>query len=266
MNLLTLILFMTQMSLGYIPSADFIIKKTVKNHGIGLYLISQEVVLQRREESLSVQEEWLIKDGRTMRLKVKTPKISILYKNNQKSWFENGKVQRRSLPSKFLEPFFHIRRSKPFYELLFFHRIVSPDIYKYRPQVHSLKDIKYPSNPYLKLKMIDDQIIFQFMNPYKNNPQRPLIWISQDNFDLLKIRLSSETEISAQDYQGFSGNLRFPRVRTYSWKNAKATARILSIDKVSRKKRATLNTDSIKQNPTLPVTNTLLKEFYSQFR
>lgn len=267
MSFLTSLFFIAQIALGYIPSADFIIKKTINNNGTGFYLISQEIVLQKGQESLSVQEEWLIKNGQTMRLKVKAPAMYIIYQDNRKTWFENGKIQRTSMPSGFFESFFHTRNSKIFYELLFFHRIIAPDIYKYRPKIYNLKKTEYPSNPYVKLKMVnDDQIVFQLADPHQNSPQRPLLWISQENFDPLKIRSSSEIEINADNYQTFTGNLRFPRTRTYLWKNAKATARILSVNKVSRKRKKDLDLDSAKQHPTSPIANALLKEFYSQFR
>lgn len=266
MSFLTSVLFMSQIALGYIPSADFIIKKTVNNNGTGFYLISQEIVLQRGQDSLSVQEEWLIKDGQTMRLKVKAPAMYIIYQDHRKTWFEDGKIQRTSMPSGFFESFFHTRSSKTFYELLFSHRIIAPDIYKYRPKIYNLKKTEYPPNPYVKLKMVDDQIVFQLADPRHNSPKRPLLWISQEDFDPLKIRPSSGVEINAHNYQTFTGNLRFPRVRTYLWKNAKATARILSVNKVSRKRKKDLDLDSAKQHPTSPIANALLKEFYSQFR
>jgi len=83
--LLITFIFIGISSFAYIPSADFIFSKIVKNAGTGIYQVKQEVTFPTATRNITVTETWWIQSDDLMFMKAEGPLFNqyFLYKKGK---------------------------------------------------------------------------------------------------------------------------------------------------------------------------------------
>jgi hypothetical protein len=99
----------------------------------------------------------------------------------------------------------------------------------------------------------------------------PGMWIEQDQFVVRKLRLPTQVEMSANNYNQFAKGLSFPKSRTIRWGNHTVTIRTLSVSARPATVANMLQPTSLDRNMNweglraLPAKD-IVTEFYTRFR
>ena len=107
--------------------------------------------------------------------------------------------------------------------------------------------------------------------PVDQEAGSPGIWIQQDEFVVRKLRLPSQVEMSANNYNNFARNLSYPRSRTIRWGNNTVTIRLISASARPQTAVALFQPSSLDANLKWDGINSLatkdvITEFYTRFR
>ena len=207
---------------AYIPSADFIFLKVVKNAGSGVYQVKQEVNFPTATRNITVTETWWIHNDDLMFLKAEGPLFTqyFLYKNGKKYFFgANGGLQSTSIPPDFHEGLFFKRNSQDLKDSLIARKIMPAQTLKKRPLIRTAKDTKdvaQVNEPYLKLARLGGTV--SYVLGYAAHEEGAAgIWIEQDHFTIKKLKLSSKAEMSADSFAELSKSLMYPKSQKISW-------------------------------------------------
>jgi hypothetical protein len=211
-------------SFAFLPSADFIFSKVVKNAGTGVYLVKQEVTFPTAQRNITVTETWWIQNDDLMFLKAEGPLFTqyFLYKKGRRySFNSNGQVQASSIPADFHEGLFFKRSSQDLKESLVSRKLLPAQTFRKRPMIKTSKDVAdlaAINEPYLKLSRLNGTINY-LMGYAAAEEGAPGIWIEQDRFAIKKIKLPSKSEMTADSFSELSRNLVYPKSQKISWDN-----------------------------------------------
>lgn len=214
-----------------------ILQKTAENSGSGIYAIDQEVQFSNGEETLSLKETWLIDSDRNMRLTVtggkelqNSFKLQFLYTGGQKLSLVNSSRKAEKIPEDFLEKYLNFRSADVFANTLVQMKIIPLNATQKKPAPKTIQDLKYEPEPWVRLSRTGGTITYAMGTP--SSPEQETgsagIWIEQDQFVVRKLRLPSQVEMSANNYNQFSKGLFYPRQRTIRWANNTVTIRLIS--------------------------------------
>lgn len=232
------LLLIPLMSHGYIMPTRTILQKTSENAGSGLYAIEQEVQFTNGDDSLTVKETWLIENDRSMRLTVSGGKdlqnsfsLQFVYNGGQRWSQSGGSRKSEKIPDEFLEKFLHFRSPEIFANHLAQLKIVPANSYQKRPLARSGTEVRYEPESWVRYSRTGGVVNYALgiATPTENDLNYPGLWIEQDQFIIRKLRLPSQVEMSANNYNQFSRGLSFPRARTIRWGNHTVTIRTLSV-------------------------------------
>jgi hypothetical protein len=218
------LVFISISSFAYIPSADFILSKVVKNAGTGYYQVKQEVSFPTAERNITVTETWWIQDDDVMFMKAEGPLFTqyFLYKKGKKYFFNpNGGVLVSSIPADFYENLFFKRSTQDLKESLVAKKIVPAQIFKKRPMIKSAKDVKDVATinePYLALTRLGETVSYLLGYAAKEDGATG-IWVEQDHFAIKKLKLASKADITNDGFADLSKNLYYPKSQKVSWDN-----------------------------------------------
>lgn len=218
------LIFVSVSTFAYIPSADFIFSKVVRNAGNGIYQVKQEVNFPTATRNITVTETWWIQNDDLMFMKAEGPLFTqyFLYKKGRKYFFSpNGGLQSSAIPSDFHEGFFFKRSSQDLKETLVSKKILPAQTFKKRPIIKTPQDIKTIATinePYLKLSRLGGTVSF-VLGYAAQEEGAPGIWIDQDKFTIKKLKLPSKSEMSADSFADLSKNLMYPKSQKISWDN-----------------------------------------------
>ncbi len=257
-----------------------IIQKTVENAGSGIFAIEQEVQFANGEETINLKETWLIDSDRTMRLTVSggkelqnTFKLQFLYTGGQK-WSLNstGKKSER-IPDDFLEKYLNFRNADVFANQLVSHKIIPSNAMTKKPLVKVGNDYKRDSEPWVRLSRAGGVVNYALGSPSPSDQEdgSPGIWIEQNQFVVRKLRLPTQVEMSANNYNQFAKGLQYPRSRTIRWGNNTVTIRLISASARPQTAVSLLQPGSMDTSTnwdglaTLPAKE-VITEFYTRFR
>lgn len=207
---------------AYIPSADFIFTKVVKNAGTGFYQLKQEVSFPTAARNITVTETWWIGNDDLMFLKAEGPLFTqyFLYKNGKKYSFNpNGGLQSSGLPQDFHENLFFKRSSNDLKDSLILKKVMPAITLKKRPLIRTPKDAKdlaQINEPYLKLSRFGGTVNFVLGYAAQEDGAAG-IWIDQDQFTIKKIKLATKSEMTADGFVELSRNLVYPKSQKISW-------------------------------------------------
>lgn len=225
------------LAFSYIIPTRTILQKTSENAGSGIYAIEQELQFSNGDETLLLKETWLVDSDRTMRLTVtgtkdlqNTFRLQYLYNGGQK-WSLSG-TQRKSekMPEEFLEKFFNMRNPEIFANTLAHLKIVPAGAFNKKPLARSGSDIKYEPESWVRYSRTGGVVNYAMglPTPPEQEVGNPGIWIQQDEFVVRKLRLPSQAEVVASNYNSFAKGLTYPRSRTIRWGNNTVTIRLIS--------------------------------------
>lgn len=265
---------------AYILPTRTILQKTAENSGSGIYAIEQEVQFSNGEENLSVKETWLIDSDRTMRLTVSGGKdlqnnfkLQYVYNGNQKWSLNRNARSSEAVSVDFLEKFLNFRSSENLATTLAQLKIIPNYAFQKKPLAKANGEYKHDPESWVRFSRTGGVVNYALgiPTPLEQELNQPGIWIEQDQFVVRKLRLPSQVEMSANDYNQFAKGLFYPRSRTIRWGNNTVTIRLISA--AVRPQTAVglfqpssldsnLKWDGIKDIPAKDV----ITEFYTRFR
>ncbi len=243
---------------------------------------------ESNENTLVLTEKWWVIDDSTMKVEVvgvglnsQPIQTAILYSHGKKYFFdENGKKRVEKIPEDFLENFFFYRVSKEFKNQLVNKGIVPAASLKSLPvENYSPKSVIAPE-PWMRLARIDGVVAYAIGTPTDTGDDvlLPGLWISQDLFQVLKVRTKNQVTVNASKYKNFGADLSFPMRREVQWSNGTATMETTSVRTYaptatlkeflspSKMELQMENATSVSKMPRQFPDNSLLTEFYSRLR
>lgn len=276
---LTLILW-PFLSSAYIVPTRTILQKTSGNAGAGLYAIEQEVQFANGDDTLTLKETWLIENDHTMRLTVSGGKdlqntfsLQFVYNGGQKWSQSGGSRKNEKIPEDFLEKFLHFRNPEIFANHLAQLKIVPANSFQKKPLARTGNDVKYEPESWVRYSRTGGVVNYALgiATPAENDLSYPGLWIEQDQFLIRKLRLPSQVEMSANNYNQFSKGLSFPRARTIRWGNHTVTIRTLSVSARPASANNLLQPGSLDKSTNWEGLRNLaakdvVTEFYTRFR
>ncbi|MNJ91188.1 hypothetical protein D3C87_88350 [compost metagenome] len=277
--LIGLMLLMPLLSEAYILPTRTILQKTSENAGSGIYAIEQEVQFQNGQETLNLKETWLIDSDRTLRLTVSgtkdqqnTIKFQFLYNGGQRYRLVDGSRRTEAISNDFLEKFINFRNPEIFANTLAHHKIIPTGAYG-KKYGNKSSDFKHDAEKWVRLSRTGGAVNYAFGTPTPSDQESgdPGIWIEQDQFVVRKLRLPSQVEMTADNYNIFAKNLNYPKTRTIRWGNNSVTIRLISASTRPASANSLFQPASLDLNQKvdgladLPAKEAIL-EFYSRFR
>lgn len=269
-------IFIGTSSFAYIPSADFIFSKIVKNAGSGIYQVKQEVTFPTAERNITVTETWWIQSDDLMFMKAEGPLFNqyFLYKKGKKySFGSNGGLQASAIPTDFYEGLLFKRSSQDLKESLVTRKIVPAQTFKKRPIIKTAKDVKDVAainEPYLRLTRLGGTVSYVLGFAAKEDGA-PGVWVEQDRFTIKRLKLPSKVDITADGFADLSKNLVYPKSQKISWDNQYVQIELSRADGLSKgisffdeKEFSKLEN----QNKPLPPewAQSVVGDFYKRFR
>ena len=126
---------------------------------------------------------------------------------------------------------------------------------------------------WVRYSRVDGVVTFalgEASNP-EQEKQSPGIWIDQDQFVVRKLRLPSQVEVTADNYNQFARNLNYPRIRTVRWGSNSAVIHLISASARPASAASAFQPGSLEVAQKLDGLNNLpakdaVLEFYSRFR
>lgn len=278
--LLSAILVSPALSLAYIIPTRTILQKTSENAGTGIYAIEQEVQFNNGEETLALKETWLVDSDRTLRLTVtggkdlqNSFKLQFIYNGGQKWSLVNGNKKSERVPEDFLEKFFNMRSPEIFANTLAHFKMIPAGAYNKKALPKSVTDFKHDPEHWVRYSRTGGVVNYALgtATPVEQEKGAPGIWIQQDEFLVRKLRLPSQVEVVANNYNQFTRGLAYPRTRTIRWGNNTVNIRLISASARPQTAVALFQPSSLDVNmkwdgiAELPAKEAIT-EFYTRFR
>lgn len=272
-SFLASLIFLSFSALAYIPSADFIVSRTVKNSGQGVYQIKKDIQFPLADKTISITETWWTSGPDTLFLKAESLLFTqyFLYKNGKRFSFNSqGQMVSSTYSPFFIEPFFLYRNSQDFKSAILQKRLAPQTAFKKRPVFKNNQELAKWSEPYLSLSRFKGAVTY-LLGFAAEDAQRPGIWIEQDRFIIRKIKLDSDVEVSVDTISELSRGLIYPKTMTYSWQTNSIQADLTRGDALKSGTEFFNESEFAKlanQNKELPAEykNTVVEEFYKRFR
>lgn len=272
------LLFLLAPVFAYIPPARMILQRTAENSGSGVYAIEQEVQFNNGQDSLFLRESWLVENDRTLRVTVSGTKdlkdqikLQFIYAGGQR-WSQNQSRESRRISEDFIEKYFNFRSTDQLASHLQHMKVLPDNAFAKKPLPKNLDTLKYEPVDYLRLSRTGGAMNYAFGFPSPvEGPLNPGIWIEQDQFLIRKIRLPSQAEITADNYNQYARGLNYPKVRTLRWGQNTVTIRLISVTSRPNTPASVFQPGSLDVSTQLeglanqPARNAVV-EFYSRFR
>jgi hypothetical protein len=268
---------------AYIPYSRTILGRLARNDGKGLYAIEQELQFRTEGEPLILRERWIVENGSSMRVTISSPvngksaadsvvgKVEYLYKNGQRYRIEQGQVRSGGENPEFIEPYLHFRSARAILEAMSRDKIVPSSFLRDRSHAINLANMKYGSEPFVRLGRSGGMVTYIFGEPSPTNGEKlsPELWVDQDSFLFRRLRLPSQAEVSADKHSTYPGGLKLPRERTVTWENNSVVIRVLSVKGLPESSKGLLLPNSLTAGAHsaahLPE-QAQVKDFYARFR
>lgn len=273
-------LFVPMAVFAYILPTRTILQKTSEHAGSGVYGIEQEVQFSNGEEILTVKETWLIDNDRTMRLTVtggkdfhNSFKLQFIYNAGQKWSMINSNRKSESIPVDFLERFLNFRSPEGLANALMQFKIIPSSAFQKKPVAKANGEYKHEPESWVRYSRTGGVVNYAFGIPtaVEQETNQPGIWIEQDQFVVRKLRLPTQVEMIANEYNEFAKGLSYPRARIIRWGNNIVTVRLISASPRSQTAVSLFQPSSLDSNlkwdgiKDLPAKD-IITEFYTRFR
>ena len=263
---------------AYIPPTRMILQRTSENAGSGVYAIEQEVQFTSGQDSFFVKETWLVENDHSMRLTVTGTKdlkdqfkMQYVYAGGLRWNLGSGRESKR-MNEDFLEKYFHFRTSEHLATAMMQIKILPPNALAKKPLPKTVDLIKYEPEEFVRLSRTGGTINYAYGLPsaVDSNPNAGL-WIEQDQFLIRKLRLPSQVEVTAENYNAYARGLNFPKVRTVRWGQNTVTIRLIGVTTRPKTAPAQFQPASLDTPIKLDALNSqpakdVVLDFYSRFR
>ena len=251
--LTTIVQLFSFFSHAYILPLDTILTKAAATAGTSIILVEQNVIFRNGSEETVIKEEWLIEGDRNLKLNATGTgalkdvfRVQYLYNNKTRTQVTGGTRQSVTASPDFFEKYLAVK---------------SRDSY-----MTYLRDLGIQQK--VRLSRAGGSICFA-IGEASSDILRPQIWIDQDFFRLMKMRLPSEAEIDFSDYRDMSP-LHYPFTKEIRWADKSVLIKVIRVD---TKPRASIQ-DFYPETVTVPTNiqsaraaaGPVVEEFYQRFR
>ncbi|MBC7371612.1 MAG: hypothetical protein H7326_08610 [Bdellovibrionaceae bacterium] len=263
---------------AYIPPTRMILQRTSENAGSGIYAIEQEVQFTSAQDSFFVKETWLVENDHSMRLTVTGTKdlkdqfkMQYVYAGGLRWNLGAGRESKR-MNEDFLEKYFHFRTTEHLATAMMQLKILPANALGKKVLPKTVDLIKYEPEDFVRLSRTGGTTNYAYGLPsaVDANPN-PGLWIEQDQFLIRKLRLPSQVEVTAENYNAYARGLNFPKVRTVRWGQNTVTIRLIGVTSRPNVTAAQFQPSSLDSPIKLEALNTqaakdVVLDFYSRFR
>jgi hypothetical protein len=142
--------------------------------------------------------------------------MQFLYAGGQRYTVINGAKKNEKTPDDFLEKYLNFRNPEVFANNLAQLKIIPHGGYSKRILAKKGEDVKYEPESWVRYSRTGGVVNYAFGTPTPEDDKNgnPGLWIEQDQFVIRKIRLPSQVEMTADNYNQFAKGLYYPRTRT----------------------------------------------------
>lgn len=284
--ILTLLL-LPQLAFAYIPRFWMIMSRTAENNGRGIYKVVQNVTFLHQSEPLLLRESWIIKNGDQMRVTVtglgplKDKVHFTLVFDGKRRYFQGSdkKVRYLKMSEDWFETYFHFRFSKNIKSKMFEQKMITASGLTlppaYRPTKKGEEKPVAFDQEFLRLGRVNGKVAYAIGTPTPPDSAtpKPGLWIEQDQFRLLKLRLKNEVEVTATNHLKYGRNLNLARLREVHWGENKVEIHTISVKPLYASsaikklfKPTSLSDLKEEQKPLKREDDPVLYEFYQRFR
>lgn len=265
---------------AYIIPTRMILQRTSDNAGAATYAIEQDVQFSNGEDTILLKESWLIDNEHNMRLTVtgtkdlqNTFKMQFVYAGGLRWKLVGNNSKNEKISEDFLECFFNFRNPESFASALAHQKIIPSGAFSRRTSGKTGNDFKHESEDWVRYSRSGGVVNYALgaASPSEVAANNPGIWIEQDQFVIRKLRLHSQAEIIADNYNQFAKGLYYPKTRTVRWGNNTANIQLTSVTVKPKTSSNLLQPSSLNVIPKTEgidkmVAKEAILEFYSRFR
>ena len=265
---------------AYIPPLSTILSRTTDNHGTGFARISQNVIFAQKNSSYIVKETWLI-DGAQRMLLIASGQNDLGQKFQFQSFYNGlnrhfvdsaGARKVSKVGDDWLEDFFFHRSSDGMIARMHALKMIPAEALRRQPEVYNLKNVTHPIETFLRLSRTGGKVAYAISAtpPTTEEPKEPTLWIEQDGFVVLKVRMPSAATASASDYKSYSDNFFFAGQKEITWGTNRVLINTTKVEVFPRThpigKDLNINTPSTTSGVLLLPAIDGIQDFYSRFR
>lgn len=252
---LTLVQFAALTSQAYILPLENILQKSALVAGSSILSVEQEVQYKEAGKVYTIKETWLIEGDRNLKLtargqgELKDVTLNYVYNNKNRSSLNGKNKVSQQIGSDFYEKFLAIK-SKDSYQTY-------------------LKELGIAET--VRLSRASGAVCFAIGAEANDDGVKPQIWIDQDSFRLVKMRMPSAAEIEFLDFTELESGAHYPRQKTVSWNGKTLNIVVKSVTRATTASIKNFYPESLEapsqfvlppQSPAAPV----FEEFYQRFR
>lgn len=240
---------------AFVLPLDTVLLKTSANTGRNILSVEQDVIFKLSGKEYRVREEWLIEGDKNLRLTAtgmgelkENLKLSYLYSGKNKTQIQGKNKITSEISREFFEKFLSLK---------------SVDSYQ-----AALKEISVA--PKIRLSRAAGSICFAIGEASSGSALSPQIWIDQDFFRLVKMRMPSDAEIEFTDYKDYGG-AQYPSSKTIRWGSASVAIQVTKVSLLPASSVKLFYTDSLSLPSEISMANKgsageKIEEFYKRFR
>jgi hypothetical protein len=234
--MMSLFLLLVTSVFAYIPPTRMILQRTSENSGSGTYAIEQEVQFSNGQDSIFLKENWLVENDQAMKLTVTGTKdlkdqikMQYVYAGGLRWNLGAGRESRR-MTEDFIEKYFHFRTTDHLATALMQIKVLPPGSLAKKSLPKTVDGFKYEPEDFVRLSRTGGVVNYAYGQPSPvDSAANPGIWIEQDQFLIRKLRLPSQVEVTADNYNPYARSLNFPKTRTVRWGQNTVTIRLIGI-------------------------------------
>lgn len=267
------IVFISITAFAYIPNSSFVFDRVADLHGRGNYKITMDVVFKQGAETQTVKEVWTISENGDMMVQAYGGnfKLTRLIKKNRVYWQPEGgnqAIQEISVDS--YMPILFDRSALDLKRTFVRWGAIPPDALKDKKAPKELTDIKVESEPFVRLGRVNGAVQFAY-----GEPDKPGVWIQQDQFFITKLKTPSGADITSQDFAVYAKNLAFPKTQTIKFGPNQVEIKVTGlsgVEQLSKEEKARMEPgywrskpDYATSWPKSTLTDTM-QDFYKRFR
>ncbi len=185
----------------------------------------------------------------------------------------NNKLKADKISDDFLEKVLNFRSAEILANNLAHYKMIPNGAYNKKAVPKTGADFKYEPESWVRYSRTGGvpNYALGIATPVDQDSNNPGIWIEQDQFVVRKLRLPSQVEMTADNYNQFAKGLYYPRARTIRWGNNTVNIRLISVSARPNTAVSFFQPTSLDSNLKLdgldkmPAKEAVI-EFYSRYR
>ncbi len=173
-----------------------------------------------------------------------------------------------------IEPYFHFRTTSTIRPLLIIQKMISPEALLPEKSKDSLKQEGQEAHrDFVRLSRVGGHLAYGIHLKLQNTSppsSQSGLWIQQDQFHVLRLRLLSQTQVSARKYKKFDRGLWLPSHRTIKWNNHHIEIKLVKVTPLKNQRDLNRQMEptpiNLKKRALSWTHDDLINSFYNQLR